>query len=250
MFHATSNLQNLLVVGSGRMGSMIADILRQRGHQVGAIVGSAGDATGRSLADVLASGSWEAAWDFTLPGAAPLVVEKLIRAGIPTITGTTGWDIRPVVDLANRQQISFMHAPNFSLGVAVMRRIVASAARLLSPFDGYQSAVFERHHGGKQDRPSGTARMLAEALGEPHDVEIACVRQGGVPGEHTVFFDGAAESIEIVHRARSRQIFAHGAVVAGEWLVRECPNCSVTLEDFLERTWSWMPSGMECSQRL
>ena len=237
-----------MIVGAGRMGSMIAHMLRERGHRVEAVLGSGGDPGGRSLEQVLASQSWQGAWEFTIPTAAADVVRQLLRAGVPTISGTTGWDVSSAVELANRQGVCFMHAPNFSLGVAVMRRLVAAAAHWLAPFEGYEPAVFERHHGGKQDRPSGTARMLANALGHPGDVEIACVRQGGVPGEHTVFFDGEAESIELVHRARSRQIFAHGAVVAGEWLIRERPNRSVTFEEFLERTWSWMPTGVEYSQ--
>ncbi len=241
---------NVLVIGAGRMGKMVASILTARGHRVGAVVGSRGDQSGRSLANVLDSEAWDGAWEFTLPGSALSVVEPLLQANIPTISGTTGWEVDSAVNLANDLRTSFLHAPNFSIGVAVTRRLVAAAAEWFRPFDEFQPAVFERHHRMKQDRPSGTAKMLSHAIGGPNAIEIASVRQGAVPGEHMVFFDGESESVEITHRARSREIFAHGAVLAGEWLMREPPNRSVTFEDFLdfERTWPWKPTGVESTQ--
>jgi 4-hydroxy-tetrahydrodipicolinate reductase len=135
-----------------------------------------------------------------------------------------------------------MVAPNFSIGVAMLRRLVAQAAALLTPFPEFEPAIIERHHSAKKDAPSGTATMLARVVREHRgdgEVPVAAVRQGGQPGEHTVIFDGAAESLTIAHQARSRLIFATGAVRAAEWIVQERPHGLVTFDTFLERIGTW-----------
>jgi 4-hydroxy-tetrahydrodipicolinate reductase len=245
----TTNACRVLIVGIGRMGSALQAILRDRGFRVGAMVGSQGDAAGRSLDQVLADECWDAAWEFTLPQVAPTIIAQLLRARVPTISGSTGWDIAPAVRLANENQTSFLHSANFSIGVAITRRLVAAAAQWTRPH-GFEPAIVERHHRFKLDRPSGTAKLLAGALGDAATVQTVSLRQGNTPGEHSVYFEGEAESVEITHRAYSREVFAVGAAVAGEWLLRDSPNRAVTFEDFLERTWSWMSIGEESLPRL
>ncbi|HQR45823.1 MAG TPA: dihydrodipicolinate reductase C-terminal domain-containing protein, partial [Thermoanaerobaculia bacterium] len=93
------------------------------------------------------------------------------------------------------------------------------------------------HHSAKVDAPSGTAKLLAAAIGTARGgakVPVVALRQGGQPGEHAVFFEGEAESLELVHRARSRTIFASGAVAAAEWLLAEGPGGPATFDEFLD----------------
>ncbi len=109
---------------------------------------------------------------------------------------------------------------------------------MLAAFPEFEPGVFERHHSAKKDAPSGTAKLLASAVEAARPgrakVPVVALRQGGQPGEHTLFFDGESESLEIAHRARSRAIFAAGAVAAAEWLLASGRTGSVTFEEFLD----------------
>ncbi len=118
-----------------------------------------------------------------------------------------------------------------------MRRLAAQAAALLSPFAGFEPGILERHHSAKKDAPSGTAKLLAAAVESARGgsaVPVVALRQGGQPGEHALFFEGESESLEIVHRARSRAIFAAGAVAAAEWLLASGRTGPVTFDEFLD----------------
>jgi len=179
----------------------------------------------------------DVAFEFTTPASAEGLVVFLLSKRIPVVSGTTGWDIAPAVRVAREQKTPFLHSPNFSVGVAVMRRLAAAAAALLAPFPGFQPGILERHHAAKKDAPSGTAKLLASAVdaarpGAP--VPVVALRQGGQPGEHVLFFEGESECLEIVHRARSRAIFAAGAVAAAEWLLASDRRGPVTFDEFLD----------------
>jgi 4-hydroxy-tetrahydrodipicolinate reductase len=186
------------------------------------------------------------AFEFTAPDAAPRVVPLLLSRKIPVLSGTTGWDIAPAVLQAREQETLFLHSSNFSLGVAALRIGVEAVARALAPFPEFEPGIVERHHSKKKDAPSGTAKMLAETLERGmgrSGVPIVSLRQGGVPGEHLVFFEGEHETLELVHRARSRAIFAQGAVRAAEWMLSSGRNGPLTFEEFFT-------AAMEASARL
>lgn len=222
-----------LVVGTGKMGKAVEEALLSRGHSVAGRLGR-----GEALTADLAREA-QVAFEFTTPDAAPARVTELLEAGIPVVSGTTGWNVAPAWDLARKKGVGFLHAPNFSIGVAALKRAVAALAEALAPFEEYEPAIVERHHAAKKDAPSGTARLLAAALkggrqGGAH-VPVVSVRHGGQPGEHVVVFEGPEESVELVHRARSRAIFAAGAVQAGEWLVGTFRRGPVAFDDFFER---------------
>ena len=231
-----------LIVGYGKMGKAIETALVARGH---AVAGRVGGEEGREICLEGEEGkgrpwNWTAstcdlAFEFTAPDSAAPVVSFLLSKKIPVLSGTTGWDIASAVRQAREQQIPFLHSSNFSIGVAALRRAVAAAAAALAAFPEFEPGIVERHHSKKKDSPSGTAKLLAKVLEEASwrgGVPIASLRQGGAPGEHLVFFEGENETLELVHRARSRAIFALGAVRAAEWMLESGRTGPLTFDDF------------------
>lgn len=218
-----------LLVGYGKMGKAIEAALVQRGHEVAGRFGR------REIFLEGEEGRSDVAFEFTTPDAAPRLVPFLLSKKIPVVSGTTGWDVTSAAQFAREQGILFLHSSNFSLGVAALRRAVAAAAAALAPFPEFEPGIVERHHAAKKDAPSGTARTLASTLEEVSGragIPIASLRQGGVPGEHLIFFEGQDETLELVHRARSRAIFAQGAVRAAEWMLSTGRRGPLTFDEF------------------
>ena len=226
-----------LVVGPGKMGWAIETVLLARGHSVVGRIGRG------ATMDHLETGPIDVAFEFTVAASAPALVAGLLSRGIPVVSGTTGWDVDAANALSEKQGVAFLHAPNFSIGVAAVRRAVTELSRALAPFEEFEPGIVERHHSAKKDAPSGTALALASSIqaglgrdGAPSRVPIVSLRQGGVPGEHSVFFEGDEESVEIVHRARSRSLFATGAVHAAEWLLASERRGPATFDQFFDRS--------------
>ena len=193
----------------------------------------------------------DAAIDFTLPDSAPGNILFLAANKIPVVCGTTGWHDRlPEISQAVKDAgSSLLWSTNFSLGINLFFHIASYAAKLVDPFMDYDVAGFEVHHNNKADSPSGTARTLAEKVlaqtsrkkkivyemldRKPGKEELhyASLRVGSVPGSHSLIFDSAADSIEISHKARNREGFAAGAVLAMEWLCAKKRTGVFTMED-------------------
>jgi 4-hydroxy-tetrahydrodipicolinate reductase len=214
------------VVGHGRMGREVEAILHERGHET-AIV---------EIGDLYPSGC-AVGIDFTFPESVAGNVAAALKADSRYVVGTTGWSDRldEVRGLVERSGSGLVHAANFSIGVNLYYRIVRQAAFLLAPFPDYDPHVLERHHRGKKDAPSGTAKVLADIVESskgprlravtsfvgpiPDDAfHVTSVRAGGIVGDHTVGFDSGGDEILIEHRARTRRGFALGAVLAAEWI--------------------------------
>ena len=228
-----------LLVGYGKMGRAIEAVLLQRGHGVVGRIGRRKEKEEDFLEGKRAGGDPAAvvdvAFEFTAPDAAPRSVSLLLSKKIPVLSGTTGWDTSDAVRLATVLSVPFLHAPNFSLGIAAMRRAAASLAAALGPFREFHPGIAERHHSAKRDAPSGTAKALAADVAHAsgrHEVPVVSLRQGGAPGEHTLYFEGEDETVELVHRARSRAIFAQGAVRAAEWMLRSGRKGPLTFDEF------------------
>jgi 4-hydroxy-tetrahydrodipicolinate reductase len=220
---------NAALVGTGKMGRAIEAALRARGHQVTARIGRDGDWPSAAGAQI--------AFEFTAPASAAENVARLITLGIPMVCGTTGWDSAPAKAEAKRTGVPLLIAENFSVGAFVMRELTRIAAERLRRFPEFEPGIVERHHREKKDSPSGTARALAGIVDRLRPgltpVAIASLRQGEQPGDHQLIFEGPEESLEIIHRVRSRGVFAEGAVRAGEWLLAARPRGAVTFEDFI-----------------
>ncbi len=181
------------------------------------------------------------AWiDFSVPVATLQNVEAAVATGTAMVIGTTGLGAADRARIAEAsQRIAIVLAPNMSVGLNVMLKLVEDAARLLGP--AYDIEIVETHHRAKRDAPSGTALRLGEAaaLGSGRDlascaryerhgdigprgereIGLQTLRGGDVVGDHTVFFFGQGDRLELTHRASSRDAFARGAVRAALWLV-------------------------------
>jgi 4-hydroxy-tetrahydrodipicolinate reductase len=228
----------IALVGLGKMGRAIETVADERGHEVTARV----DLGGAPLAEVVEAARPHVAFEFTQPTAARANVATLLRLRVPVVCGTTGWDPKDLEPLTRETGTPLLAAANFSIGVAVLRRIVRAAAVALRGFPVFEPGLVERHHSAKIDAPSGTANVLADIIARASgrdSVPVVALRQGGQPGEHTVIFEGPAESLAITHQARSREVFATGAMRAAEWLVQARPAGLLDFDTFLERSGSW-----------
>ncbi|HEY3349805.1 MAG TPA: dihydrodipicolinate reductase C-terminal domain-containing protein [Thermoanaerobaculia bacterium] len=226
-----------LIVGYGKMGRAIEAVLVARGHAVVGKFGrrEEGDFLEGNRAGGIGASPCDVAFEFTAPDAASGLVSLLLSKKIPVLSGTTGWDVGSAMRQAVEEGVPFLHSANFSIGVAAMRRGAAALAAALAPFREFHAGLVERHHSAKRDAPSGTAKALATDVAHAsgrRDVPIVSLRQGGVPGEHTLYFEGEDETVELVHRARSRAIFAQGAVRAAEWMLASGRRGPLAFDDF------------------
>jgi 4-hydroxy-tetrahydrodipicolinate reductase len=202
--------------GYGKMGQTIERVAKAAGHEVVSIFDVDRDEP-LNGAEVLI--------DFSHASALDRAVGIACDNGIDIVIGTTGWNDR-IEDVRGRIEQSKtggVYASNFSPGANVVFALARRAGELFERFPQYAAGMEERHHSQKKDAPSGTAlRIAAEVKGGSGgklDPAIAASRVGSEFGLHTLFFDSADDLIEISHRARGREGFARGAVVAAE-LVR------------------------------
>ena len=181
----------------------------------------------------------EVAVDFTLPGTVAAHVAAALERGCALLVGTTGLDAEANAMLRGAaESIPVLVAANTSLGVNLLAQLVEKAAASLPP--EYDIEIFEAHHRYKVDAPSGTALRLGEAAAEGRgqtlerltastrvgqsgpraegSIGFGVVRGGDIVGEHTVFFAGPGERLELTHRAHDRMTFAYGALRAAQWL--------------------------------
>ena len=254
---------------SGRMGQMLieavhaaddctlAGALDQVGSSsVGSDAGAfSGQSTGVVITSDLQQGLQPSQFliDFTRPEGTLAHLQVCRELGISAVIGTTGFTEAQKAEITRiAQDIAIMMAPNMSVGVNVTLKLLEMAAKALST--GYDIEIVEAHHRMKKDAPSGTAlklgemvaegvnRNLAEVgvysrhgmIGERTDKEIGIqtIRAGDIVGEHTVYFAGAGERLELTHRAHSRDNFARGAALAAAWVAGK-PNGLYTMFDVL-----------------
>lgn len=210
-------LRIVVCAPKGRMGSQVADLAE--GDPRFVVAARAGrELSGEALLEALKDS--DAAVDFSTPEAGVAFAAAAARAGCAFVCGTTGFTPSQRARLkAAARKVPVFLAPNFSIGVAVLYRAAALAARALK---GYDAGIVETHHAAKRDAPSGTALRLAEAVkearGDGREVPAVSQRLGTVIGEHTLTLAGPFERLELTHRAQSRALFAGGALEAALWL--------------------------------
>jgi 4-hydroxy-tetrahydrodipicolinate reductase len=212
---------NILLLGRGKTGSLVAEVARQRGHDV-RVAGAAENAGAATLVAENLRGI-DVVIDFTAPSCVLAHIQACTNAGKNMVVGTTGWygEIDRVKALVESRKTGFVYAANFSVGVNLFLDVARAAAAALQ--HGYGGQIFERHYVHKKDAPSGTAiaiqRVIRESSGKNENLEIISLREGDVVGMHELTLDSPADTIYICHDAKSRQGFADGAVRAAEWIV-------------------------------
>jgi 4-hydroxy-tetrahydrodipicolinate reductase len=209
---------NLLILGCGKTGSLVAEVARERRHHVRTLdVDENANACALTPAFLA---PFDVAIDFTAPSAVVANAEACIRARKNIVVGTTGWydQLPRLRELVLSANTGFLYGSNFSIGVNLFFEIAATAGAALK-YD-YSGQIFERHHVTKKDAPSGTAVTLQKIVHESggQDVEIVSFREGDAVGMHEITFDSPNDRIYLCHDAKSRRGFAEGAVRGAEWL--------------------------------
>lgn len=240
---------------AGRMGRLLLELLRRdrRFRLVAAMTAADSPDMGAPVAhgstlcfehDWSKVGALDVVIDFSGPAGLSQALQHCQAHGVALVTGTTGYEAPVAATLdAAAQRVALLHSANFSLGVAVLSRLLRQAAAALP---GWDLEIIEAHHGRKEDAPSGTALLLGEAAAaardttlaaqavygregrtgprEPGHIGFSVVRGGDIVGEHTAMLIGQGERIELSHRATDRSIFARGAIEAAYWLAGRAPG--------------------------
>ncbi len=218
----------IALLGYGKMGKTIEKLALEKGHSVVFKSTSNSEEGNFDAAEV--------AIEFSSPDAAVANISKALKAGIPVVSGTTGWlkNYDEMVNLCEKRNGSFITASNFSVGVNLFFSINEYAAKLMAPWKEYNVSVEEIHHLEKKDAPSGTAITIAEGIlkhsdkkdwklntSEENSLNITAKREEEVKGTHIVSYDSSIDTISLKHEAHSREGFALGAILASEWLQKK-----------------------------
>lgn len=254
----------VMMGAKGRMGSTLvrlaqedpelelAGVVERPGLEAG--LEALGCVVGNSLEEVLAKLSDVVVIDFTTPEVSVDTAKTVAAMGHRAVIGTTGLNAEQTAQIRTAaEQAPILWAPNMSVGVNVLLRLLPRLVRMLGP--AYDLEMVELHHKAKKDAPSGTAVKLAQCLAETkgwdydrtkrycrdgiigarpeQEIGVQTIRGGDVVGDHTVYFLGPGERIEVTHRAHSRETFAQGALRAAKWLAGQKPGGLYAIADML-----------------
>jgi len=220
----------IALIGYGKMGKTIERIALERGHKIVSVI----DVGNLDDFDSEAFKSADVAIEFTIPKVALSNYRRAFASGVAVVSGTTGWSeelpqLKKEIEEGGK---TLFWSSNFSLGVNIFMAANKYLAKIMNSFPNYNVEMTEVHHTQKLDAPSGTAITLAEGILEnldrktvwtketessPNEMAIKSIREGLVPGIHTIRYESEVDSIEITHDAKSREGFALGAVVAAEF---------------------------------
>lgn len=222
---------NIALLGYGKMGRAIEEIALERGHTIvlKTSIDNLEDNTEENVrkADV--------AIEFTGPESAYGNIMLCLNAGVPVVSGSTGWldKYEEIKEYCLQKGGSFLYASNFSVGVNIFFEVNRRLAELMAPHPDYDVRITEIHHTEKKDAPSGTAITLAEQIqgklprkkrwvnhnsDNLDELSILSKRTDPAPGTHLVRYHSAIDDIEIIHTAHNRKGFATGAVLAAEYI--------------------------------
>jgi 4-hydroxy-tetrahydrodipicolinate reductase len=220
----------IALIGYGKMGKTIEQIALSRGHQIVSVIDI------NNPEEIYSDNfkSADVAIEFTTPATAFDNYMKCFSAGVPVVSGTTGWlnRIGEIKEMCEKEGKTFFYASNFSIGVNIFFALNKHLAKIMNQFPAYDVKMMETHHIHKLDAPSGTAITLAEGILEnverkdrwtletaekETDIPIHAIREGEVPGIHEITYESEADTISIKHDAKSRTGFALGAVLAAEF---------------------------------
>ena len=240
-FRKNKIVMNIAIIGYGRMGHEIEAAAIKRGHIIKLIIDqhNSDDLNKANLDGI------DIAIEFSTPSSAVSNITKCFENGVSVVSGTTGWleHYQDVVSLCKKSNNSFIHSSNFSIGVNLLFRLNSELAKHMNKYADYKVSIEEIHHTKKLDAPSGTAITLSQGIELMHPryqgwcsvedqsegmIPIRSLREGNVPGIHTVKWDSDIDIIILRHEARNRKGLALGAMVAAEYIHDKVGNFTMT----------------------
>ncbi len=230
----------IALVGYGKMGKAIEQIALDRNHEISFII----DQDNQEDIHKISPENTDIAIEFSQPSSAFNNIHTLLAHKVKTIAGTTGWLDRydEIITLCNETNGTFLYASNFSIGVNLFFELNEWLASKMNQLEGFTASLEEIHHTEKKDAPSGTAITLAEGIQDKighinswvNDVSekldtlgIVSKREGKVPGTHSVKYSSPLESVEIIHTAHDRKVFAEGVIKVSEWATNQTGVLSI-----------------------
>jgi 4-hydroxy-tetrahydrodipicolinate reductase len=220
----------IALLGYGKMGREVEKIAVEQQHSIELIIDNESDwlEKGERLTEC------DVAIEFSMPAMAIENIRRCFNANVPIVVGTTGWydQFQEISDLCIRGNKTLFHASNFSFGVNIFFEINRRLASLLEAYPMYSPAIVETHHIHKLDAPSGTAITLANGIIEVNhhytkytdaksgtgEIPIQSIREGNVPGTHTITWNSDTDKITLMHETKNRSGLAFGAVMAASWV--------------------------------
>ena len=220
----------IAIIGYGKMGKEIEKIAIERNHEIILTI----DENNLSAITKENLKKADVAIDFSTPESAYNNILDCFAAGVPVVSGTTGWlkNYDNAVAECKKQKLTFFYASNFSLGVNIFFEINKHLAKIMNKYSDYEVTIEEAHHIHKIDAPSGTAISLANdiiknvkrknswtrTIPDKENIHILSTRKGNIPGIHTIIYDSYVDKLEIKHTAKNRKGFALGAILAAEFI--------------------------------
>lgn len=221
----------IALIGYGKMGHEVEKTATALGHSIGLVIDNEEDWL--NLSDQI--NSCDVAIEFTAPHIAFGNITRCLNAGIPVVAGTTGWfdRLEEIKSLCRQRNGAVFYASNFSMGVNILFHLNRKLAGIMNLHPQFIPSITETHHLQKLDAPSGTAITLASDIIANHpqtrrwtmepaaegELHISSIREGSIPGIHSIDWTSEADKITIRHEAFNRQGFAIGAISAAAWLI-------------------------------
>ena len=217
---------NVTIIGYGKMGKEIENVLISRGHNINKIIDKDSEISFENT---------EVAIIFTSPEATFEQIKNCLDANVRVVCGSTGWieQIHEIENYCRKSNGGFLYSPNFSIGVNLFYKLNDYLNEIMTNHKNYSASILEKHHSQKVDKPSGTAIKIANDIISKSDynswtlnenenndkLKIRSEREGDQKGHHSVIFSSDDDIIRISHTAKSRFAFALGAVISAEFLV-------------------------------
>ncbi|MBN1107740.1 MAG: 4-hydroxy-tetrahydrodipicolinate reductase [Bacteroidales bacterium] len=222
---------NIALTGYGRMGHEIEEAAIKRGHTIGFVI----DVENRHELTAENLNGIDVMIEFSTPESAFRNISDTLSLGIPVVSGTTGWlsEYEKAAELCRKNNTSFIHSSNFSIGVNLLLKLSNELSKYMNEVKEYTVSIEEIHHIKKLDAPSGTAITIASGIAANHDtysgwclepdlipgqIPVRAVREGMVPGTHTITWDSDIDTLTLRHEAKNRKGLALGAVLAAEFI--------------------------------
>ena len=217
---------NVTIIGYGKMGKEIENVLISRGHNINKIIDKDSEISFENT---------EVAIIFTSPESTFEQIKNCLDANVRVVCGSTGWtqQLDEIENYCRKSNGGFLYSPNFSIGVNLFYKLNDYLNEIMTNHKNYSASILEKHHSQKVDKPSGTAIKIANDIISKSDynswtlnenenkdmLKIRSVREGDQKGHHSVIFSSDDDIIRISHTAKSRFAFALGAVISAEFLV-------------------------------